>query len=242
MRKSSPLLLAIGAVLIGTVAGLISLRDTSASRVAARSHEVAPVSPKETTIEKSFPRVADAPSPNFSVRFVPAPPSVQNDPRAKDYDAVKLRDVTGASIRQIFLREPRHPDFAPFVEKRLNHYFEHDLKASGVGGRILGADCHSRICEVTIEADSPDEMKKVARVLQMTPMSSVFQVGPEVAPNTRVFTFAWEGGESKAAAWILGYEDMRRQALEVRRKISASLPAAEIPFSVPPDIDPPKNE
>lgn len=243
MRKRIVFTVMAGAIAAGAIVAIVSGRQAAGPQSQTEHSQklVSPATGKDP-VSGAGPPIGVKTAPHFTSAFIPSPAAVVNDPRSKEYDAVKLQEVSGASWRQVFLREPRHPDFAPFVERRLNHYLGHDLKASGAAARILGVECRSRVCEVTLEADDKNAMNVALHALQMTPISNVFSMGAETAPGVRILTYAWEGNERKVTEWLLAYPNLRAKALEEKREIVAGqgLPPGFPP--IPPDVDQPDGE
>jgi hypothetical protein len=215
---------------VGLLVGLLRTREGAAKR---RQSPAASFQPRAAAAQAT-PSV-----PQLESARPPAPPSIVNDPTLKSYDAVKLAEATGVPLVTVFAREPRHPVFGPDMEKRLQHYFNQDLHSTGVKARLLSADCRTRICVTTFEADDPEQLRQLILLLGYTPIANVFQPGAETAPNTREFIFAWEGEEKDAAMWILAYPRSREaRLLEMRQKVKelGAHPAGYPP--VPADVEP----
>lgn len=123
--------------------------------VAVAAFVVFRASPPAATVLSRSPDAARSPAPTQSPLAPPLPPA------AGAYDPMD-RIRAGLSPGQVFLQEPRDPDWAPAAEAALGARMLRDLGALVPEARV-GVTCRTLSCVIQVDAPAP----KVALAMEV---------------------------------------------------------------------------
>jgi hypothetical protein len=215
--------LAVGGALLGVAVALWLTRGV-AERARQRLSEARPATETASKSAASTAALASGPKRGRS-----APPprllsasergTVQNDPRAADYDPRQLVRV-GLKAEDVIAAEPRIEPWATRREARLKEGIAGDLSLVP-GARLEGIDCHASSCVVTAVAPK-DKMQETISALTLAPRgNSVSPRGGQLrddgtATYQLLVMFRPELRDEKAyAAW---YQKQRERVLALFRR------------------------
>lgn len=150
----------------------------------------------------------------------------QDDPRAADYDALLLAQMTEVSNFDLFEREPRDEKWARGMEQALDDIVVDALAADFEGAEVASIECKTQSCVVSLAVD--DERAKALHSYAQAYLllgSSIEPSFGDLSDGTRTMQFAilYDNRFGDAAgyvAWrnhvVSGQESVRK---EVRREL-----------------------
>lgn len=77
----------------------------------------------------------------------------QDDPRAADYDALRLSQMVSVSSFEVFEREPRNDPWASGMEQVLDEILVDALAADFEGAEVASVECRTQSCMVSLAVD-----------------------------------------------------------------------------------------
>jgi hypothetical protein len=116
-------------------------------------------------------------------------PTLQNDPTAPDYDALRLTQLA-IPANEIFASEPRDERWAPVIERRISQTVDDDLASALAGARVAKIECHTMVCRMEIAADDRETLRKASHLFQYAPRAPrTDYVGGDGRTTTVYLTF-----------------------------------------------------
>jgi hypothetical protein len=156
-------------------------------------------------------------------------PALQSDPRAADYDALRLTQLA-IPAREIFESEPRDERWAPVIERRITRSVDDDLASALSGARVAGIECHTMVCRLELAADDRATLRQASMLFQYAPRAPrMDHVGSKGLKTTVYMTFDRETRDPEAhEKWYQAVRELslRKARAGTRRPSDPPVPAS----------------
>ena len=161
-----------GAATRGSATGLVDERgaDQSPGAQAPQRRAQAPWTPPP-------PRLQAPGTPQAAA----ASPPVQNDPRAPDYDPVRLVQI-GAPLQEILAAEPRLEAWAKPREAFLQRQVTGDLASLVPEGKLESVTCRTSTCTLTALVPA-EKLNAGMFALQLSQLGDLISTGSRMLPD-----------------------------------------------------------